>query len=130
MIRIFKVKVDDEVFQIEVEELGNGSVVARETIRPTIEAIAPPTIPQMVNPPPKVTKSAVALGIITAPLPGKISSIAIKAGDVLQRGGLLLLIEAMKMENELFAPYDCTVKKVFVTVGQMVEMGDQLLEIG
>ncbi len=130
MIRKFKVRVDDEVFQIEVEELDNGSVVSRETIEPAIEAIAPPSIPQMANPPLKVTKSAVALGVITAPLPGKISTIAVKAGDALQRGGLLLMIEAMKMENELFAPYDCTVKKVFVSVGQMVEMGDQLLEIG
>jgi biotin carboxyl carrier protein len=34
------------------------------------------------------------------------------------------------MENELFAPYDCTVKEVYVTVGQMVETGERLLEIG
>jgi biotin carboxyl carrier protein len=130
MIRKFKVKVDDEVFQIEVEELDKGGVISRETISPVSEPISPPTIAQMASPQQKATKSAAAPGVISAPLPGKISTIAVKEGDTLKRGGLLLLIEAMKMENELFAPYDCTVKKVFVTVGQMVEMGEQLLEIG
>ncbi|MEI6509362.1 MAG: biotin/lipoyl-containing protein [bacterium] len=130
MIRKFKVKVDDEVFQIEVEELEKVDASSRETISPVSEPIAPPSIAPMASPQPKTTKIAAAPGIITAPLPGKISTIQVKAGDTLQRGALLLLIEAMKMENELFAPYDCTVKKVFVSVGQMVEMGEQLLEIG
>ncbi len=93
-----------------------------------IEEIATPV--HRVEAQPKPVKVAAALGIITAPLPGKVSSLEVKPGDVLKRGDLLLLIEAMKMENELFAPYDCTIKQVFVTVGQMVETGDRLLEIG
>jgi biotin carboxyl carrier protein len=130
VIRKFKVKVEDEVFLIEVEELDKDKVIQKETVKPVSEVIAPPPIPQVISAPPKTPKIAAAPGVITAPLPGKINTIAVKSGDALKRGNLLLLIEAMKMENELFAPYDCTVKKVFVSVGQMVEMGEQLLEIG
>ncbi|MEI6309180.1 MAG: biotin/lipoyl-containing protein, partial [bacterium] len=111
-------KVEDEVFLIEVEELEKDSVIQKETVKPVSEVIAPPPISQAISASPKTTKIAAALGVVTAPLPGKISTIQVKAGDTLKRGALLLLIEAMKMENELFAPYDCTVKKVFVSVGQ------------
>jgi glutaconyl-CoA decarboxylase len=127
MIRKFRVKVEDETFQIEVEEIGaigNPSPV----LTAPIEEIATPV--HRVEAQPKPVKVAAALGIITAPLPGKVSSLEVKPGDALKRGDLLLLIEAMKMENEMFAPYDCTIKEVYVTVGQMVETGDRLLEIG
>lgn len=127
MIRKFRVKVEEETFQIEVEEIGAiGTPPSVETV--PVEEIAAPV--QRVEAQPKLVKVAAALGIIAAPLPGKVSSLEVKPGDALKRGDLLLLIEAMKMENELFAPYDCTVKEVFVTVGQMVETGDRLLEIG
>ena len=127
MIRKFRVKVEEETFQIEVEEIDAiGDPPPVETV--PIEEIATPV--QRVEVQPKPIKVAAALGIITAPLPGKVSSLEVKAGDALKRGDLLLLIEAMKMENELFAPYDCTIKEVYVTVGQMVETGERLLEIG
>lgn len=127
MIRKFRVKVEDETFQIEVEEIGVSGNPSPVMTAP-IEEIATPV--HRVEAQPKPVKVAAALGIITAPLPGKVSSLEVKPGDVLKRGDLLLLIEAMKMENELFAPYDCTIKQVFVTIGQMVETGDRLLEIG
>jgi glutaconyl-CoA decarboxylase len=127
MIRKFRVKVEDETFQIEVEEIGTSGNPSPVMTVP-IEEIA--TAVRRVEAQPKPVKVATALGIITAPLPGKVSSLEVKPGDALKRGDLLLLIEAMKMENEMFAPYDCTIKEVYVTVGQMVETGERLLEIG
>ena len=127
MIRKFRVKVEDETFQIEVEEIGAMGTPSPVMAAP-IEEIAAP-VPR-VEAQPKPVKVAAALGIITAPLPGKVSSLEVKPGDLLKRGDLLLMIEAMKMENELFAPYDCTIKQVYITVGQMVETGERLLEIG
>jgi biotin carboxyl carrier protein len=127
MIRKFRVKVEEETFQIEVEEIGAiGTPPPAKTV--PVEEISTPV--QRVEVQPKPIKVAAALGVITAPLPGKVSSLEVKPGDALKRGDLLLLIEAMKMENELFAPYDCTVKEVYVSVGQMVETGERLLEIG
>jgi biotin carboxyl carrier protein len=127
MIRKFRVKVEDETFQIEVEEIGAMGNPSPVMAVPIEETATPAGRLEAQTKPVKV---AAALGIITAPLPGKVSSLEVKPGEALKRGDLLLLIEAMKMENELFAPYDCTVKEVYVTVGQMVETGDRLLEIG
>src|SRR5450756_2108363 len=94
MIRKFRVKVEDEIFQIEVEEIGvvgNPSPV----LAAPIGEIATPV--HRVEAQPKPVKVAAALGIITAPLPGKVSSLEVKPGDALKRGDLLLLIEAMKI---------------------------------
>jgi biotin carboxyl carrier protein len=127
MIRKFRVKVEDETFQIEVEEIGAIGTPSPVLAVSIEENVAPV---HRIEAQPKPVKVAAALGIITAPLPGKVSSLEVKPGDALKRGDLLLLIEAMKMENEMFAPYDCTIKQVYVTVGQMVETGERLLEIG
>ena len=64
---------------------------------------------------------------LTAPLPGKISRVAVKPGDTVQAGDTLLVIEAMKMENEFKAAGPGTVAEVRVTEGQTVNGGDVLI---
>jgi 3-methylcrotonyl-CoA carboxylase alpha subunit len=66
---------------------------------------------------------------MTSPLPGVIVRIKAKAGKSYRRGEILLVIEAMKMENEILAPYDCTVEEVFAAAPQPVQTGDRLLKI-
>ena len=66
---------------------------------------------------------------LKAPLPGKITLVAVKAGDTVNRGDTLLVIEAMKMENELKAAAAGTVSEVHVAPGQAVNPGDVLLVI-
>ena len=65
---------------------------------------------------------------ITAPMPGKILYVRAKAGDKVKAGDVIVVLEAMKMENELHAPYDGTVKKVLAEVGDAVQ-GEQLLVV-
>ena len=60
---------------------------------------------------------------ITSPMPGKILGIKAAAGTAVKRGQVILLLEAMKMENEIVAPQDGTVASVNVAVGDMVEPG-------
>ena len=67
---------------------------------------------------------------LTAPLPGKISRVAVGPGDTVQAGETLLVIEAMKMENEFKAVGAGTVAEVRVTVGQAVNAGDVLIVMG
>ena len=67
---------------------------------------------------------------LKAPLPGKISHVAVQAGDAVTAGQSLLVIEAMKMENEMKATAAGTVREVRVTAGQAVNAGDVLLVIG
>jgi biotin carboxyl carrier protein len=66
---------------------------------------------------------------VKAPLPGKISHVAVQAGDAVTAGQSLLVIEAMKMENELKAAAAGTVRDVRVTAGQAVNAGDVLIVI-
>ena len=56
-------------------------------------------------------------------------SVLVKAGDAVKAGKKLAVIEAMKMENEILAPADCTVKAVHCSAGQAVQQGDVLIEL-
>ena len=67
---------------------------------------------------------------VKAPLPGKITHVAVQAGDAVAAGQSLVVIEAMKMENELKAAAAGTVREVRVTAGQAVNAGDVLVVIG
>lgn len=67
---------------------------------------------------------------LKAPLPGKITHVAVRAGDAVAAGQSLVVIEAMKMENELKATTAGTVREVRVTAGQPVNAGDVLIVIG
>ena len=64
-----------------------------------------------------------------APLPGNIFAIKVKEGDAVKAGDVLIVIEAMKMENEVCAPSDGVVKQIAVSKGAMVATGDTLVVI-
>lgn len=66
---------------------------------------------------------------INAPMPGTILSVNVKPGQAVKKGDVLVMLEAMKMENEIMAPADGTVGAVNVTKGQSVQSGDVLLTL-
>jgi 3-methylcrotonyl-CoA carboxylase alpha subunit len=68
-------------------------------------------------------------GLVAAPMPGKIVRLAVAPGDVVERGQLLAVLEAMKMEHRLEAPRDGRVVAVHVAVGEQVEEGTILLDL-
>jgi biotin carboxyl carrier protein len=68
-------------------------------------------------------------GSISAPMPGSIFQMKTKEGDAVQAGQILLVMEAMKMENPIRAPFNGTVAKVFVREGDNVGEGDLLVEV-
>ncbi|MEO5799125.1 MAG: acetyl-CoA carboxylase biotin carboxyl carrier protein subunit [Gemmatimonadales bacterium] len=74
-------------------------------------------------------KSATSGGVLKAPMPGLVVRIAVSEGDVVAAGTGLVVLEAMKMENELKAPAAGTVRGIRVTAGQAVEKGQVLLEL-
>lgn len=69
-------------------------------------------------------------GTVSSPMPGRVLKVLVAEGDAVESGTPLVVVEAMKMENELAATRGGTVQKVHVTPGQNVESGARLVEIG
>lgn len=67
--------------------------------------------------------------VIAAPMPGLILSTEISPGEKVSKGQTVMIIEAMKMENLIKAPFDGTVKEIFVSKGHAVDKNDKLLEL-
>ena len=80
---------------------------------------------------PAAPKAAAPAGgtAVNAPMPGTILSVSVKPGQAVKKGDILVMLEAMKMENEIMAPVDGTVSAVNVTKGQSVQSGDALVTI-
>ncbi len=67
--------------------------------------------------------------MIDCPMPGTILNIKVQPGQTVKSGDVLLILEAMKMENEIMAPHDAVVDSVLVTKGQSVESGTPLVSL-
>lgn len=76
------------------------------------------------------TARALGEGVVVSPMPGRVLKVLVQEGDEIAAGAPLVVVEAMKMENELCAGRDGKVKKIFVTPGQTVEGGALLIEVG
>ena len=131
MIKKFNVKVNGNSYEVEVEEIKDGvQPVAPAVQRPAAAPASAPAAPTAA-PAPKAAPVAVAgAGTVSAPMPGTVLDIMVKEGDVVKSGQVCVILEAMKMENELPAPCDGTVKSVNVTKGASVNTADVLVVIG
>jgi biotin carboxyl carrier protein len=128
-----RILVNGQAHTVEVKAIVGGTAtvmidgrterveIARETAKPTASTAA------VVPAPTPTTPAAGAGQPVTAPLPGKILSVAVKAGDRVRKGDELCVIEAMKMGNSIKAQRDGVVREVMVTPGQTVAFGAVLL---
>jgi 3-methylcrotonyl-CoA carboxylase alpha subunit len=74
-------------------------------------------------------EAAAEVGRLTAPMPGKVVSFAVKVGDVVRRGQTLAVMDAMKMEHTIAAPADGTVAELLYAPGDQVAEGAELLKL-
>lgn len=138
-MRTFKFNIKGHDYEVEIKDFRdniaevevNGTVYQVEVKR---ESRASKT-PVIMRPEPPVHRSAhkfkKKIGThqqITAPLPGTIMQIFVKEGEEIRKGQKLLMYEAMKMENTLYAEKDATIAKIKVSVGDNVLQGDLLIE--
>jgi glutaconyl-CoA decarboxylase len=162
MVKRYRVVVNGEVFEVEIEEMGGS-------FSPTVRSVremgaAPASAPRVPAPAASVTSgearmpakkpapaasavpgsrgtsaslppaaSAVpgssGFHAVSSPLPGKILRYAVSEGQPVKRGDVLMMIEAMKMENEIFAAESGVVRRIYPAVGQNVETGEKLMDI-
>lgn len=115
MSKLYNVTVNGVVYEVEVEEVGAGSAVS-----------AP--VAQKAAPAPKAAPAGNGTPV-TAPMQGTILKVAVTNGQQVKKGDLVCLLEAMKMENEIFAPCDGTVTSVTASKGQTVATGEIIATI-
>ncbi len=126
-MRKFKITVDGREFAVTVEEVqGNKTATGLSGTepRPAGSPAGPPTAPATA--PETVLPGGFA---VPAPMPGLIVEIPVKAGDTVAAGDVIVILEAMKMENEVTTPVGGTVTAVMVKKGDSVDTGTPLLTI-
>lgn len=128
----YNITVNGKTYQVQVEEAGGAAPVAAA---PVFSAPAAPAAPAPAAPvaAPAPAAAPVAAGggeTVSAPMPGTIFDIKVTQGQAVKAGDILIILEAMKMENEIVAPVDGTVNSINVTKGQSVVSGDALVTLG
>lgn len=112
----YTITVNGNVYDVTVEEGASTG------------AVSAPAAPKAA---PKAAAAPAATGTagsvkINAPMPGKIVDVKVKVGDAVKKGQTVLVLEAMKMENDIVAPEDGTVASINAAVGSAVEAGETI----
>ena len=109
-----RITVNGTSYDVQVEELSTGTT---STPHPVQTAPAQSTATANTGEP------------VKAPMPGVVLDIKVSVGQAVKNGDCLIILEAMKMENEIFCPIDGTVESITATKGQNVNSGDVLITI-
>jgi len=125
MVKKYRVTVNGQSYDVGVEDAGTASSAPAPA--PVVAAVAPSAPAQA--PAPAASAPAASAGTIKAPMPGTVLSIKVAAGQSVKRGAVLLILEAMKMENEITAPSDGTVVAIRVQAGSTVNTGDPMVDL-
>ena len=119
-MRKYNVNVNGTAYEVTVEEIQGGAAAP-------VDAPAPAAAPA---PAPAPAPAAAGAGEpVNAPMPGTILDVKVSAGQAVKSGDVLMILEAMKMENEIMAPKDGTVTSVSASKGASVQSGDVLCTI-
>jgi len=144
--RAFRITVAGKTFEVGVEQTAGAQPVVQSVNQlaaapapaaqtPVVAAPAsqgragappaPPAVPRPVS----SAHTGEGSNVMKSPLPGKVLKVFAAPGKAFKRGDALLIIEAMKMENEILAPRDCVVSEVHVEANQSVKTGESLLRM-
>ena len=137
MLRKFKIAIDGTQYMVEMEEIGApvatpADAVAAPVAAPAAPAPAPAAAPAPAPeaaPAAPATPAPAGAHVQNAPMPGTILDIHVKVGDVVKANQPIMVLEAMKMENEVVADQDGTIASIAVAKGEMVNPGAELFSI-
>lgn len=122
----YRITVNGTSYDVTVEELAGGAAAPVAAAPAPVAVSAPAAAPAPAAPAPAAPAGGAGSIKVSSPMPGKILAVKANVGDSVKKGQVILILEAMKMENEVVAPEDGTIASIDVTVGAMVESGDTL----
>lgn len=136
-MRKFRIQVNGKTYEVDVEELG-GSPAVQPGVPVAAPAAAPVAAPAAASAPaPAPAPAAPAAAAapadalkITAPMPGNIWKLLVKVGDTVKANQPVIILEAMKMENDIVSPKEGTVVSIHCNQGDAVDTGALLVCIG
>ena len=129
---IYKVTLNGKIYEVEVEK---GEAVIQSEYEAALPQSAPAAATvaqapvQTATPAQSAPAAAAGANAIVAPMPGTINAVKVTSGQQVKKGEVLVILEAMKMENEIYADKDGKVGQVFVQKGASVQTGTALVEI-
>lgn len=126
-MKSYRITVNGTAYDVCVEELAGG-ITPVAAPAPAMAAAPAPAAPAKTAAPASAKADSGSIKV-TAPMPGKILGIKVNVGDTVKKGQVVLILEAMKMENEVVAPEDGKIASIDVAVGAMVEAGDTLASL-
>ena len=119
-MKTYKLKLNNKIYEVDIELIN-------ETADMHVTDTASQSQPTAPTPtPPKASGTSQE---VTAPLPGKVLDIRVKEGQSVKKGDLLLIVEAMKLENEVFSDFDGIIQSIKVNKGDNVNTNDALIAI-
>ena len=119
----FNITVNGKAYDVSVEEIGAGAAQAAPAAPAPAAQAAPAAAPAPAA-------SAGAGEKVTAPMPGTILDVKVSNGDSVSKGQVIMILEAMKMENDIVAPCHGSVTSILAKKGDSVNSGDTLATIG
>lgn len=124
------ITINGTAYAVEVEKTGESVSPLAKKSAPSPSIASPVSIAQEnkspAEPEPQISDGDTK---ISAPMPGKVNKINVKPGDTVHTGDLLLILEAMKMMNEIASPVNGTIKSVNVQAGDSVKPGQILISL-
>lgn len=117
----YTITVNGNVYEVTVEEGASTGAVAAAPKAVAAPKAAPAAAPKAAAP-----AGAAGSVVVSAPMPGKILAVKANAGQAVKKGDVILVLEAMKMENDIVAPQDGTIASINAAVGDSVESGATL----
>mgnify|MGYP000242547941 CR=1 FL=1 len=122
-MKYYNITVNGVAYSVSVEETAAGAAPVAPAAAPAPKAAPAPAAA------PKAAAGAAGAVAVKAPMPGNILDVKVKAGASVKAGDVLVILEAMKMENEIVAPQDGTVASINVNKGDTVNSGDVLVSM-
>ena len=131
---IYNVTINDKVYEVEVEK-GKANLIRTTAVQAATAPAAAPVAAAPAAAPAPAAPAAPAASVqagttpVNSPMPGTILDVKVAVGQAVKEGDLVVILEAMKMENEIYAPCAGTVAQVLTSKGASVDTGAPLVTI-